>query len=484
MKYVMIFILILVLAGIGGGIWYNHAKAANANPLADLSTAKVDRGDLRLSVATNGVVASNKDVDIKVRASGEIIKLPVDISQEVKEGDLLMELDTKDQKPALDQAQAQVDSDQARVKSAELNAQLADMQLKTDTIRANANLASAKAQLEDANHKADRTQALFAKQLASQEDLETAQTTAAQAAANEQLCEAAVAELQQQGVTVDIRKQDIATAQAALVQDQARLDLQKQAMDYTKVYAPISGTISALSVQIGNIVQSSISNVSGGTAVMTISDLSQIFVLASVDESDVGQVRLDQPVVITSDSYPGVEFTGKVVRIATKGVNSSNVVTFEVKIEVTSPNKRLLKPVMTTNVEIIAAERDNVLTIPMLAFNRKKNDSSQQDPPAPATSSAAATQDATAEAGGGAGRRRGNGRPQEGTVTVVKDNGTQEVRNVTVGMNDRASYEVLQGLSEGETVLLNQTTDSKFRNNNNGGRGGRGGAGQLMRLGR
>ncbi|HVT98784.1 MAG TPA: efflux RND transporter periplasmic adaptor subunit [Acidobacteriaceae bacterium] len=482
MKYLMIFVLILVLAGVGGGLWYNHMKAANANPLADLSTAKVDRGDLRLSVATNGVVASNKDVDIKVRASGEIIKLPVDISQEVKKGELLMELDTKDQEPPLKEAQAQVDSDKAHVKSAQLNADLSAMQLKTETIRANANLASAKAQLADANSKAGRTEALYQKQLASKEDLETAQTTAAQMAANEQLCEAAVAELDQQKVTVDMRKQDIVTAQAALDQDQARLDLEQQAMDYTKVYSPIDGTVSDLTVQIGNIVQSSISNVSGGTAVMTISDLSHIFVMASVDESDVGQVRLDQPVRITSDSYPGVEFTGKVVRIATKGVNTSNVVTFEVKIEVTSPNKRLLKPVMTTNVEIIAAERDNVLMIPMLAFTRKKSDSSQQDASEmPATSSAATQQAEGADAGATGGRRRSAGRPQEGTVTVVRDDGTQEVRNVVVGMNDRASYEVISGLSEGETVLLNPVTDSRFKNN---GRRGRSGASQLMRIGR
>ncbi len=483
MKFLAVLLAVVVLVGGGAMFWYMHNQAASGDPLANLSTAKVERGDLILSVGTNGVVSSNKDVDIKVRASGEIIKLPVDVSQEVQEGQLLMQLDTKDQEPALKQAQAQVDADRARVTSAQLNAELAQMTLKTNEIRAKANLQSAQARANDAKSKAERTQVLFEKQLASQEDLETAQTASAQAASDVALAQASIAELDQQRVTVDVRKQDIETAKAALVQDQARLDLQQQAMDYTEVKSPISGTVSGLTVQIGNIVQSSISNVSGGTAVMTISDLSHIFVLASVDESDVGSVRLDQAVRITSDSFPGVDFTGKVVRIATKGVNASNVVTFEVKIEVTSSNKRLLRPVMTTNVEIIAAEKDNVLTIPMQAFTRKKvEQTADAGTAAPATAPAAT--EASAAGSGQRGGRALGGRPQWGTGIVVKPDGTEETRDVEVGMNDRVSYEVLPGSSlvEGDTVLLNKSTDSKWRNDSTGGRGG---ANQMMRgLGR
>ncbi len=494
MKFLITLLIVIVLAGAGTAWWYSHSQTANADPLSQLATEKVEKRDLRLSIPANGVVASNKDVDIKVRASGEIIKLPVDISQEVQADQIVMELDTKDQKPALDQAQAQVNSDTARVESAKLNAKLAEMTLKTNEIRANANLASAKARAADMKSKAERTQQLFEKQLASKEDLETAQTSAAQADAEVMTAQASIAELDQQKVTVAVRTQDIATAEATLQQDMARLKLQQQAMDYCIVKSPISGTVSDLKVQIGNIVQSSTSNVSGGTAVMTISDLSQVFVLASVDESDVGSVRLHEPVRVSSDSFPGVDFTGEIVRIATKGVNTSNVVTFEVKIEVTSPNKRLLRPVMTTQVEIVANERLDALTIPMQAFTRKKVEQANQDSGSDSSATApAATQSADSDSsnggGGGAGGGRrggrgGAGRPQVGTVTVVKADGSQETRDVTVGMNDRAFYEVLSGLTEGETVLINKSTDSKWRNDQGGqgGRGGRqGGAGQMMR---
>jgi hypothetical protein len=136
---------------------------------------------------------------------------------------------------------------------------------------------------------------------------------------------------------------------------------------------------------------------------------------------------------------------------------------------------------MTTNVEIIASEKLNVLTIPMQAFTRKK-----VEQPADAGSDAPASAPAPAEAsasdaGNGGGRRGGRGagagRPQWGTVIVVKPDGSQETRDVQVGMSDRVSYEVLSdNLKEGDTLLLNKQTDSKWRNN-----GGRGGASQMMR---
>src|SRR5439155_4332181 len=112
--------------------------------------------------------------------------------------------------------------------------------------------------------------------------------------------------------------------------DKVALANARQQRDYTTVTAPMDGVVSALNVQIGVIIASGITNVAGGTTIMTLSDLSHVFVLASVDESDIGTIVVDQPAIITVDAYPGRQFKGKVVRIATKGVNVTNVVTFEV----------------------------------------------------------------------------------------------------------------------------------------------------------
>jgi HlyD family secretion protein len=215
----------------------------------------------------------------------------------------------------------------------------------------------------------------------------------------------------------------------------------------------MDGVVSALNIQKGNIISSGITNVGGGTTIMTLSDLSRIFILASVDESDIGHVALDQDVNITADAYAGRTFKGKVVRIATKGVNVSNVVTFEVKIEVLDDAKRLLKQEMTANVQIVAAQRDDVVLVPAQAVSRKQG---------------------------------------EVHATVVTESGRTEERTVKLGLNDGDNWEVLEGLKEGEVVQLKPEAQSRWRGDQQrppnmgfgpmgfpggGGRGGGGGGG-------
>ena len=154
--------------------------------------------------------------------------------------------------------------------------------------------------------------------------------------------------------------------------DEVNLSLAKLHLDECRVYAPMDGVVSARPIQIGTIISSAISNVGGGTTVLTISDLWRMFSLATVDESDIGSVALGQKVNVTADAYPGKKFSGKVTRIATKGVNVSNVVTFEVRSKSSIRKKMLLKPQMTTNVEIVAAEKENTLIVPNDAVSRKK----------------------------------------------------------------------------------------------------------------
>jgi len=168
---------------------------------------------------------------------------------------------------------------------------------------------------------------------------------------------------------------------------------------------------------MGTIISSAISNVGGGTSVMTLSDLSHIFVLASVDESQIGGVKKGQTVDITADAYPGKHFTGKVVRIATQGVNTSNVVTFEVKIEVTDDNKDLLKPQMTANVQIIEASKKDAVTVPILAVVRKQHKT---------------------------------------FVTLVKPDNALEDREVELGIDDGENQEIVSGLAAGEQVLVHK----------------------------
>ena len=156
---------------------------------------------------------------------------------------------------------------------------------------------------------------------------------------------------------------------------------------------------------------------SGGTVLMEISDLSRIFVTASVDESDVGQVLPGQTATISVDAFPDDRFHGKVVRLATRGENVSNVVTFDVKIEILDEAKNKLRPEMTADVEILVAEKVDALLVPAEAV-------------------------------------RGHG-PQKTVLTPATAPGVEPVPVVvTTGLSDDTNIEIVSGLEAGADIVI------------------------------
>jgi HlyD family secretion protein len=432
-KKILIPAAALIVVLIVGGLWVSLGRGEAQNPAAQPTTVQVTRGDIRLAVACTGRVVSNLDVDIKCKASGEVIKLPFDISDKVKKDDLLMELDPVDQQRVLHQAEVELSASQARLAIAKQNLTIAESTLTTDRKRAEATLQSAQVRAADTRAKAERMKQLLAKQLCSQEEADTAETTAVQSNSELTAAEVTMDELLIQEQALELKRQDVVLAQTQVESDVVTKTQTEDRLKDTKVVAPMDGVVVARDVQIGQIISSAVSNVGGGTTVLTLSDLSHLYVLASVDESDIGKVAEDQEAIITADAFPGKRFTGKVVRIATRGVNASNVVTFEVKIEVTGENRELLKPEMTTNVEIVATEKNDVLTVPAETVIRK-------------------------------GRKL--------LATVVKG-GKNEERTVEIGITDGMNTEVVSGLTEGETVVVHKgATDSRWNAGQQQQRGG------------
>jgi HlyD family secretion protein len=420
-KLVLAVIAAAVVAG-GYYAWSNSNKPKLPNEV--ITTGKVERGSLRMLVSSTGKVVSNLDVDIKCKASGEIIELPRDVSDLVRKGELLIQLDPSEMQRLVDQAEASLAASQARLINAKESLVVAQQNLQTDRRRSDSALKAAEANAEDAQTKADRLKDLLDKKLASQEEYDTAQTATVQAIAAMDQARVKIEELQTQERTHVQLRQQIRIAEAQVKSDLTALDLARERLNDTKVYSPIDGVVTARNVQIGQIISSGISNVGGGTTALTVSDLSRIFSLASVDEADIGKIAVDQHAEITVDAFPGKRFAGRVERIAIRGVNISNVVTFEVKIEVISRDKGLLRPEMTTNVDIIVADRDNVLSVPSDAVVRKE------------------------------------GKPH---VTVVKANGEKEDRLVQMGISDGQRTEISTGVAVGETVVNYQGADSKWK---------------------
>lgn len=417
-------ILALAIVCVVGAIAFGWSRIRRGDEApSDVHIAAVERGSIRTVVSCTGRVVPNLTVQIKCKASGAIIKLPYDVSDTVQQGDLLLQVDPVDEERLVRQAEAALSASEARLQTAKLNLTVARQDLVTDKMRAAANLKAAAAHAKDARAKADRMKELLTRKFASPEEAETAETTAAQLEAEHELAQIQIEDLKTREKALDEKVYDVQLAEAQVETDKLTLEIRKQGLLDTKVVAPIAGVVSERSVEPGQIISSGISNVGGGTTAMVLCDLSRVFVLASVDESDIGRVAVGQQAEVTTDAFPGRTFEGRVVRIATQGVNVSNVVTFEVKIEVAGQDKSLLKPEMTTNVVITAAQKDDVLTVPVEAVIR---------------------------------------RGKEYVVDVVAD-GVKAERRVEVGLNDGLRREIISGLRVGDRVVVHkEDADSRW----------------------
>jgi HlyD family secretion protein len=427
-KRLIIIIIVVVVVAAGGFAAWNWGLRADTKAAAPTTTTeKVVKGPIKLAVSTKGKVVANLDVDIKCKASGTVTTLPFDVSDEVKKDELLVGLDPVDENRLVMQSEVEFASSKARLVNAQQNLDISLRTLRTDRMRADSAVKSCEARAKDARAKADRQKLLLEKGLGSQEIWETVETAAIQAATDLEAAKIKLEELKTQETAIEVKRQEVKLAESAVTSDNITLSIAKDRLHDTKVFSPMDGVVAARTVQIGQIIASGVSNVGGGTTILTLSDLSHVYILASVDESDIGKVQVGQPVSLWADAYPNETFRGKVVRIATRGVNLSNVVTFEVKIEVMGEKKKLLKPEMTTVVEITAAEKDEALLAPTDGIIRK------------------------------------GGRDPKYFATVVKANGTNEEREVKVGINDGTRWEVTGGLAEGETLLVRKgAADSKW----------------------
>jgi HlyD family secretion protein len=518
MKKLLAFVFIILVAA--GGAWKkpwrDDADPAAPGP-AQPKTTKVERGDIRLAVASTGRVASRLDVSIQSKASGEIISLPYDVSDPVEKDALLVEIDPQDEQRNVKLAQVSLASSEARLAQAEERLRVEDLRLANQGKSAQADVKATEIDAADKRQKSERKRSLFQSGMTNQEDYESARTAAAMAEASEARSRAQLELVAIERDALSILRQDVSLARAQVESDRIALEQAERRLRDTKVFAPIAGVVAARTVEPGQIVVSPTNNVSGGTTLLTISDLSRLFIVASVDESDIGKVATGQPVEITADAFPNDRFRGEVVRIATKGQNVSNVVTFEVKIEVTSRNKSKLKPEMTANVEIVAADKTGALLLPSAAIRFRRGERyvlvpegsaaatrpqeveppsrEGRERPAPAASEGAAPTPASESVGrperpageGDSGRRErsssGEGGPR---ADKPGDKPAEEgVRRwVSIGVDDGVQVEILAGLIEGDEVLLPADTQSRW-SRPQGGQGGPGGGGLNARaLGR
>ncbi|HJP90814.1 MAG TPA: efflux RND transporter periplasmic adaptor subunit [Pyrinomonadaceae bacterium] len=493
---------------------------SNDSSTPQYMTARVERGNLRNSVTATGTLQAVTTVQVGSQASGTISALYADFNSVVKKGQVIAQLDPSTAKAQVEQARANLEQSraslvQARAAVANSRAGVNDAQAKNlaakSTVQNNqagvsgaeANVAVLKAQQDDALSYLKQQESLLKAGVIAQRDYDIAQTAykTAEAKYNQAVAQlnqaklteqsASTAGIAQSQATVEQSQAQVQQAQAQVQQAtaqvqqaQAALNLAEVNLSHTTIASPIDGIVVSRDVDVGQTVAASLS---APTLFTIANDLTQMQVIANIDQADIGMVEQAKSVKFTVDAFPGKEFEGKIQQMRLNPVNVQNVVTYNVVIDVANPEQKL-KPGMTANLTITIDERNNVLKVPNSALRFTPQDATRQ------RSGAGAGAGNTG--GQGQGQNQGRRRQQAGdsasgaaqgdggenrfapasapvlpgqirVVWVLGQNGKPERRRITVGLSDGSSTEVVDGeLKEGDMVITGQTLSSASGSSN------------------
>jgi HlyD family secretion protein len=531
-KLIITSITIIVLLVVGGVLAQTKLFSPKGNTAeiseSEMQTVKVERGNISEEITASGTIEPLRIVEISSKASGKIIRMPVDKGDYLNEGDVIVEIEKTYAQNDVDQAEADLRSAKAKLEQAEIqielerkqrevqlaqaeenlkeaktrlsqlekqlklekeanarklleaenNLKIAELQLRLlspevvrpeEVKRAEASVNQAFANLDLAQKEFDRKENLYEYDYISKSELDTAQTqleaakaqydSAQQqlemvknpatkedfelAEANVKKAEFAIQaaqenikaeeyreeeiEMQRNKVAlmesavelansnlkqIVVKEKELLTAQAAVSRSLSKLKDAEEKLEDTLVKAPISGTILEKNVEEGQVISSQLSSATTeGRPLITMADLTKIYVKTDVDETDIGKVKEGQSVKIKVDAFPNRVFDGEVLKIAPQGKVTQNVTTFEVTTELISKSD-LLKPGMNAEVEIMATNAKDVILVPNEAIIERK------------------------------GRKM---------VRVV---GEEKPRSIETGASNYAKTEIISGLSEGEVVLI------------------------------
>ena len=304
----------------GSALGYARWQAAPAAGLS-IQTEPLAMGQVRRVVATSGTVQPLVTVEVGSQVSGQVREIYVGHSAPVREGQEIARIDPRTFESRLREAQAGLAVAEAGV------------------ALQRAGVGRAEADLRQAEREFRRTESLQARGTASQAALD-----------------AALAALEAARAELDIARAEVANAEAEVLQRRAAVEVARIDLDRTYIRSPIGGVVIERSVEVGQTVAASLS----APKLFTIAqDLARIQIHAQVDEADMGEIVVGNPVSFTVDAFPRDRFAGAVGEIRLLPTTEQNVVTYKVLLDAANADLRLL-PGMTANVEILTGERKDV----------------------------------------------------------------------------------------------------------------------------
>ena len=356
----------------------------------------VERGTFEIMVTANGIVKPIDRVEIKSKASGEIVDLPVERGDFIRKGDLIARLDQKDERADVAQAQADLDI--------------------------------AKAELTQAHRTYDRRDRLFQNKLISEEERDQIELS-------------------------------LAVANGKVIQSTTSLERAQERLSEAVVRSPIDGVILQKYVEEGQIIASGVSNVSGGTPIVDVADMSSVYIEAGIDEIDIGKVQVGQTAEVVAEAYPQLKINGKIVRIAPEAKIEQNVTLFDVIIEVENTDGKL-KSGMNTSIEITIAREENVLLAPAMALQTSGRGETMARPQGAFNNSRGRRSQGTQN-----GDRPRRGRGGANVRMVLLKQGDEFVpTRVKIGLSNFKHAIILDGVEEGSILGVPMTSRLKAEN--------------------
>jgi HlyD family secretion protein len=379
-----------------GGVAYFSLKAIGTTPVPidPAKLVKVERGPLARSVVATGKIEAATKVEVKSKASGIILRLPVEIGDYVRAGQVICELDKNDLEPRVREAQAALGTAEAVLESAKADYERYQVEaLGPD--------------LPFLKRDMDRAHNMFRDGLIAQNARDEA----------EKNYELGVNRQRSAQVMVGVARAAVQKAQAQLEQARAVLARAEEDLKNATIVSPMDGVVLSRDREVGDAVSSILTMGAGATLIMTLGDLSEVYVKGKVDESDLGKIYVGQPARIRVETFRDEVFTGRVTKISPMGVEKDNVTTFEVRVSINN-EKRKLRALMTANAEIILEEKPSVLSVPEGAIIYTKDKKTEVEVPDPA-----------------------------------HEKGKRRIA-VTTGITNGSRTEIVQGLTEGMQVVL------------------------------
>ena len=356
--------IILVVAVAAAG--YLYLGPSDSQPGEDYLTVPVNRGDVRRTVSSTGLLQAVVTVQVGSQVSGRIQELHADFNSVVKKGQTLAIIDPANFEAQLERAKASLATAKAAVKSAAANL----INRKAELESARANVEVGEVNLQEAERELKRSRELYEAEVISDRDLENAQALFDQAKARLSQNHAQVSQ-----VEASIRSAHAQNDQAAANVQQARASLTMAEVDlhYTNITSPIDGVVIERNVDIGQTVAASFQ---APVLFLIANDLAKMQVIAQIDEADIGAISEMAQVDFAVDAFPGQSFEGKIseIRLSSKlpntdsaggaqsGGGATNVVVYNVIIDVENTQLKL-RPSMTATVNFVVAQEADVLKV-------------------------------------------------------------------------------------------------------------------------